>query len=169
MPSGRACAHPAQPELLVVSTIQPIMFVVLFRYVLGGAIKLPGVHLRRLPDGRDFVQHIAFGGVRDRVGLTEDSSKGLIDRFRSLPMSRARGARRPHALGRRAERSVDHDPADHREYHRVPFHSTFGDAVAGVALLLLFGYSFSWVLAFIGLVAKSSETVNSVGFITCSR
>src|SRR3954469_11739192 len=80
---------PRQPDLLVAYTIQPVMFVLLFVYVFGGAIDsgsfdyvdflMPGI----------IVQSIAFGGFVTALGLSEDVQKGLIDRFRSLPMSRA--------------------------------------------------------------------------------
>ena len=83
---------PRQPDLLIAYTVQPVMFTLLFVYVFGGAIR------RRAFDYVDFlmpgiiVQSIAFGGFVTALGLSEDVQKGLIDRFRSLPMSRARGA-----------------------------------------------------------------------------
>ena len=88
--TGRALRHiPRNPQLLVFSTIQPVMFVVLFRYVLGGAIKLPpGVSYVNFLMAGVFVNTVAFGSFTTGVGLAEDLQKGLIDRFRSLPMSR---------------------------------------------------------------------------------
>jgi ABC-type multidrug transport system permease subunit len=79
---------PRAPELLLAFTIQPIMFVLLFRYVFGGAIRVPGGYAEFLIPGI-IVQNIAFGGFVTALGLNEDMHKGLIDRFRSLPMSRA--------------------------------------------------------------------------------
>ncbi len=80
---------PRQPDLLISFTIQPIMFVLLFRYVFGGAIRTPGY------DYIDFLlpgiiaQSMTFGGFVTAIGLTDDLRKGLIDRFRSLPMARS--------------------------------------------------------------------------------
>src|SRR5437588_3757934 len=81
---------PRAPELLLAFTVQPIMFVLLFRYVFGGAIYTPGYssYADYLIPGI-IVQNIAFGGFVTAIGLNEDMHKGLIDRFRSLPMSRA--------------------------------------------------------------------------------
>lgn len=75
------------PQLIVFVTIQPIMFVLLFRYVFGGAIQVPGgQYVNYLMPGI-FVQTIAFGGVTTGIGLAEDMQRGLVDRFRSLPMA----------------------------------------------------------------------------------
>ena len=153
------------PELLIGFTIQPIMFVLLFRYVFGGAISTPGYSYVDFLIPGIIVQNTAFGGFATALGLNEDVRKGLIDRFRSLPM--ARGA----VLGGRTLSDVALNALSITillitgVIIGFTFHTSFGDAVAGVALLLLFGYAFSWVLAFIGLLAKSSETVNSIGFI----
>src|SRR6202020_55180 len=79
---------PRAPDLLLAFTVQPIMFVLLFRYVFGGAIKTPGfAYVDYLIPGI-IVQNIAFGGFVTALGLNEDLHKGLIDRFRSLPMAR---------------------------------------------------------------------------------
>jgi ABC transporter DrrB family efflux protein len=145
------------PELLIGFTIQPIMFVLLFRYVFGGAIRTPGYTYVDFLIPGIIVQNTAFGGFATALGLNEDVRKGLIDRFRSLPMAR------PAVLaGRTLSITILLITG---VIIGFTFHTTFGDAVAGILLLLLFGYAFSWVLAFIGLVAKSSETVNSIGFI----
>ncbi|MDQ1445304.1 MAG: type transport system permease protein, partial [Acidimicrobiaceae bacterium] len=77
------------PEVLVFSTIQPVLFVLMFRYVFGGAIHVPGVRYVDYLMPGIFVQTIAFGAVQTGVGLAEDLGKGLIERFRSLPMSRS--------------------------------------------------------------------------------
>ena len=79
--------HPAQPDLLVGFTIQPVMFVLLFVYVLGGAIQTPGFDYVDFLIPGIIVQSIAFGGFVTALGLAEDLKKGLIDRFRSLPMA----------------------------------------------------------------------------------
>ena len=80
---------PRAPDLLLAFTVQPIMFVLLFRYVFGGAIKTPGYSYVDFLIPGIIVQNIAFGGFVTALGLNEDVHKGLIDRFRSLPMSRA--------------------------------------------------------------------------------
>ena len=87
----RALRHiPRNPELLIFSTIQPVMFVLLFRYVFGGAIRLPpGVSYVNYLMAGVFVQTVAFGSFTTGVGMAQDLQTGLIDRFRSLPMSRA--------------------------------------------------------------------------------
>ena len=80
---------PRQPDLLIAYTVQPVMFVLLFVYVFGGAIQTPGFDYVDFLMPGIIVQSIAFGGFVTALGLSEDVQKGLIDRFRSLPMSRA--------------------------------------------------------------------------------
>ena len=77
------------PDLLIFSSIQPIMFVLLFAYVFGGAIKIPGGHYKEYLMAGIFTQTVAFGSALTAIGLADDLSKGIVDRFRSLPMSRA--------------------------------------------------------------------------------
>src|SRR3954469_10472903 len=80
---------PRIPELLVFATIQPVMFVLLFRYVFGGAIDVGGESYVNFLMAGIFVQTVAFGSVSTGIGLSEDLQKGLVDRFRSLPMARS--------------------------------------------------------------------------------
>ena len=77
------------PNLLVFSTVQPVMFVLLFAYVFGGAIRVPGVNYKDFLMPGIFVQTVIFGSVQTGVGLSDDLAKGMIDRFRSLPMARS--------------------------------------------------------------------------------
>src|ERR671921_127021 len=88
--AGRSLRHTTrQPELLVFSTIQPVLFVLLFRYVFGGAVDTgPIPYVQYLMAGI-FVQTTAFGSTSTGVGLAEDLSKGIVDRFRSMPISRS--------------------------------------------------------------------------------
>ncbi|HTZ86315.1 MAG TPA: ABC transporter permease [Solirubrobacteraceae bacterium] len=156
---------PRAPELLIGFTIQPIMFVLLFRYVFGGAIRTPGYDYVDFLIPGIIVQNTAFGGFATALGLNEDVSKGLIDRFRSLPMSRAA------VLGGRTLADIATNALSITillvtgVIIGFSFHTSFLHAAAGIGLLLLFGYGFSWFLAFIGLLVSSPESVNSVGFI----
>ena len=155
---------PRQPDLLIGFTIQPIMFVLLFVYVFGGAIDTPGFDYVDFLMPGIIVQSIAFGGFVTALGLADDLNKGLIDRFRSLPMSRAA------VLTGRTLADVAHElalarPARHRRRpRRVLVRLVVPEIALGFVLLLLFGYAFSWVFALIGLTASSPETSNAVGF-----
>jgi ABC transporter DrrB family efflux protein len=156
---------PRQPDLLVGFTIQPIMFVLLFVYVFGGAIATPG-----FDNYTDFlipgiiVQSVAFGGFVTALGLAEDLKKGLIDRFRSLPMWG------PAVLTGRILADVGTNIIQLVIMFGVGFAVGFWfatgvlEVIAGLALLLLIGYAFSWVFAFIGLIASSPEASNAYGF-----
>jgi ABC-2 type transport system permease protein/oleandomycin transport system permease protein len=156
---------PRQPDLALGFTVQPIMFVLLFRYVFGGAIRTPGYSYVDFLLPGIIVQNTAFGGFATALGLNEDVRKGLIDRFRSLPMSRAA------VLGGRTLSDVATNSLSITillitgVLIGFTFHTSFLQAAAGIGLLLLFGYAFSWFLAFLGLLVSSPESVNSVGFI----
>ena len=155
---------PRAPELLLGFTVQPIMFVLLFRYVFGGAIQTPAINYADFLIPGIIVQNIAFGGFVTALGLNEDVHKGLIDRFRSLPMARSAVL-----AGRTLADIVTNALSmaillDHRPDHRLLFNTTF-PMRPGIVLLLLFGYAFSWVFAFLGLLVSSPESANSVGFI----
>ena len=153
------------PELLIGFTVQPIMFVLLFAYVFGGAISTPGYSYVDYLIPGIIVQNIAFGGFATALGLNDDVRKGLIDRFRSLPMSRAA------VLAGRTLSDVVTNTLSMTILLITgliigfTFQTTFLEAAAGIGILLLFGYSFSWFLAFLGLLVSSPESVNSVGFI----
>src|SRR5579875_2693396 len=156
---------PRQPELLVAFTVQPIMFVLLFRYVFGGAIHTRYANYADYLIPGIIVQNIAFGGFVTALGLNEDVHKGLIDRFRSLPMARAAVL---------AGRTLSDVVTNFLSLGVLlatgaaigfSFDTSVGDALAGIALLLLFGYAFSWVFAFVGLLVSSPEAANSAGFI----
>jgi ABC transporter DrrB family efflux protein len=156
---------PRAPELLLAFTVQPIMFVLLFRYVFGGAISTPGIPYVDFLIPGIIVQNIAFGGFVTALGLNEDVHKGLIDRFRSLPMAR------PAVLAGRTLSDVVTNGLSMTillvtgVIIGFSFHTSFGEAVAGVGLLLLFGYAFSWFFALVGLLVSTPESANSVGFI----
>jgi ABC transporter DrrB family efflux protein len=157
---------PRAPDLLLAFTVQPIMFVLLFRYVFGGAIQTPDdiPYVDFLIPGI-IVQNIAFGGFVTALGLNEDVHKGLIDRFRSLPMARAA------VLAGRTLSDVVTNSLSITVLVVTgviigfSFNAPFAHIVAGIVLLLLFGYAFSWVFAFLGLIVSTPEAANSVGFI----
>jgi ABC transporter DrrB family efflux protein len=153
-----------QPELLIGYTIQPIMFVLLFVYVFGGAISTPGYDYVDFLIPGILVQTICFGGALTAVGLTEDLNKGLIDRFRSLPMARSA------VLSGRTLADVVVNCGSIAIMIAVglivgfSFNSTPGKIAGGILLLLLFGYAFSWVFALIGLSTSSAEAAQQFGF-----
>ena len=156
---------PRIPELVVFATIQPVMFVLLFRYVFGGAIDVGGESYVNYLMAGIFVQTVAFGAVGTGVGLAEDLQKGLVDRFRSLPMARSAVL-----TGRTIADLV-------RNLFVVFVMLVVGILVgfrpeAGLAgwagalgLLLLLSFSFSWIGATIALLMRSTEAVQSAGFI----
>ena len=156
---------PRAPELLLAFTVQPIMFVLLFRYVFGGAIKTPGYSYVDFLIPGIIVQNIAFGGFVTALGLNEDLHKGLIDRFRSLPMAR------PAVLAGRTLADVVTNALSATILVLtgllIGFSSTRAHPRRSRAsgLLLLFGYAFSWVFAFLGMLVSTPEAANSVGFI----
>ena len=156
---------PRAPDMLMAFTIQPIMFVLLFAYVFGGAIGTPGYgsYIDFLIPGM-VAQQIAFGGFATALGLAEDMTKGLIDRFRSLPTARASVL-----MGRTLA-----DVATNTLSIVVlvttgliigfGFNASVLEVLAGLALLLLWGYAFSWVFALIGMSVSSPEAANGAGF-----
>jgi ABC transporter DrrB family efflux protein len=156
---------PRAPELLIAFTVQPIMFVLLFRYVFGGAIHVPNGNYADFLIPGIIVQNIAFGGFVTALGLNEDVHKGLIDRFRSLPMARAA------VLAGRTLADVVTNTLSMVVLVVTgliigfSFHTSVLHVIAGVGLLVVFGYAFSWVFAFLGLLVNSPESANSVGFI----
>ncbi len=142
------------------------MFLLLFRYVFGGAISTPGLPYVQFLIPGIIVQNIAFGGFVTALGLNEDVHKGLIDRFRSLPMARAA------VLAGRTFSDIVTNSLSVAillvtgVIIGFSFNSDVLHVVAGIVLLLLlFGYAFSWVFAFVGLIASTPESANSVAFI----
>ncbi|MEA2461256.1 MAG: type transport system permease protein, partial [Actinomycetota bacterium] len=151
--------------LLVFSTIQPVMFVLLFAYVFGGAIDIPNVKYIDFLMPGIFVQTVLFGSTQTGVGLADDLSKGMIDRFRSLPMARSAVL-----AGRTLSDTV-------RNLFVVllmtgvgsligfRFHAGIPAAIGAMLLVVLFGFAFSWISANIGLAVRDTETAQTAGFI----
>jgi ABC-2 type transport system permease protein/oleandomycin transport system permease protein len=153
------------PELIMFVAIQPIMFVLLFRYVFGGAIQVPGGQYVNFLMPGIFVQTVAFGGVTTAIGLAQDMQRGIIDRFRSLPMSSSA------VLTGRTIADLA------RNLFTVVIMLTVGFLVGfrpggtvfefalGILLLLGVSFAFSWISAFVGLLVRSVEAAQSGGFI----
>lgn len=156
---------PRAPDLLLSFTVQPIMFVLLFVYVFGGAISTPGYDYVDFLIPGIIIQTMSFGGFVTALGLAEDLKKGLVDRFRSLPMSRSA------VLSGRTLADIATNAISLVVMIVVgivagfSFDAPAAHIVAGVGLALLYGYAFSWVFAFIGLTSSSPETSQSFGFI----
>lgn len=156
------------PQLLVFSTIQPVMFVLLFTFVFGGAIaaSVPGGNYVNFLMPGIFVQTAVFGATATGVGLAEDLGRGMIDRFRSLPMARSAVL-----AGRTFAdmiRNVFVVLLMTVVGVLVGFNPLSGGLPAYVLMLViivLFGYSFSWISALIGMAVKDPESVQAAGFI----
>jgi ABC transporter DrrB family efflux protein len=156
---------PRNPDMLLAFTVQPIMFVLLFAYVFGGAIATPGYadYIDFLIPGM-IVQQICFGGFTTALGLAEDMTKGLIDRFRSLPTARAS------VLAGRTLADIATNLLSVVILLATGlvigfrFDATVPEIAAGIGLLLLFGYAFSWIFALIGMSVSSPEAANGIGF-----
>lgn len=153
------------PDLLVFSTIQPIMFVLLFAYVFGAEIEIPGVPYREYLMGGIFVQTCIFGATITGAGLANDMKSGIIDRFRSLPMARSAVL-----IGRTTSDLLNNTLVvvimgltGLLVGWRI--RTSFLEAVAGFLLLLLFAYALSWVMATVGLSVSSVEVFNNASFI----
>jgi len=153
------------PELIMFVAIQPVMFVILFRYVFGGAIQVPGgQYVNYLMPGI-FVQTVAFGGVTTAIGLAQDMQRGIIDRFRSLPMSSSAvlTGRTIADLARNLFTVIIMLVVGFLVGFRpggTPF-----EFLLGIGVLLGVSFAFSWISAFIGLLVRSVEAAQSGGFI----
>jgi ABC transporter DrrB family efflux protein len=167
--TGRNLRHfIRQPQLLIFSTVQPIMFVLLFAYVFGGAIQgslprgltyidflLPGI----------FIQAAAFRSTQTAVGLVEDLNRGVIDRFRSMPIARSAVL-----VGRTAAdllRNVFVTLLMAAVGYLIGFRFQAGalDAAAAILVVLAFGFALSWIFTFVGLTVRGAEAAQSAGFV----
>jgi ABC transporter DrrB family efflux protein len=156
---------PRQPELLLGFTIQPVMFVLLFRYVFGGAIQTPGTSYVDFLLPGILVQSIAFGSTVTGVGVAADMHEGLIDRFRSLPMARSA------VLAGRTIADIATNWLQLAVMIMVGyvvgfrFSTSVPDVIAGLALLTLVGFAFSWLSALIAMGLSSVEAAQQASFI----
>jgi ABC-2 type transport system permease protein len=153
------------PDLLVFTVLSPIMFVLVFAYIFGAVIDLPGISYREFLIGGIFAQTVIFGSTWTGLSLAEDMQKGIIDRFRSLPMS-------PSAvlIGRtssdvfiNAISLVVMSLTGLVVGWRI--RSSVWEAILGFLLLLLFAYALSWVMATIGLWIRTPEVFNNATFM----
>jgi ABC transporter DrrB family efflux protein len=167
--TGRNLRHfVRQPQLLIFSTIQPIMFVLLFTYVFGGAVtgSLPsGVKYIDFLLPGIFVQSVAFRATQTAVGLSEDLRRGVIDRFRSIPMARSAVL-----IGRTVAdlvRNVLIIALMTAVGYVIGFRFQAGvaNALACVAIVSAFGLALSWIFAFVALTVQGSEAAQSAGFV----
>ncbi|MBE0429478.1 MAG: ABC transporter permease [Thermoleophilia bacterium] len=154
------------PDVLVWVLMSPIMFVLLFAYVFGGAIDPGGgINYREFLIAGIFTQTVVFGATFTGAGMAEDMQKGIIDRFRSLPMSRSA------VLVGRTVSDVIYNVLSVAIMALTgliigwAIRGTFVDAVTAFALLLLFSYAFSWVMAYVGLLVPSPDVINNASFM----
>jgi ABC-2 type transport system permease protein len=156
---------PRIPELAIFAILQSIMFVLLFAFVFGGAIPLPGGGSYReyLMPGI-FAQTIVFAAATTAIGLREDLNKGILDRFRSLPMARSA------VLSGRTFSDVVYNGGILLVLMASGFvvewrvHTGIGDFLAGVGLLLLFAFAMSWIGVWLGLAVPTVEVAQQVSF-----
>jgi ABC-2 type transport system permease protein len=153
------------PDILLFTTMSPIMFVLLFGYVFGSEIKMPGVSYREFLIAGVFVQTVVFGSGFTGSGLAEDMTKGIIDRFRSLPMARSAVL-----IGRTGSDVV---------YNAISItvmsltglvvgwriRTSVIEAIGGFLLLLLFSYAVSWIMAYVGLRVSSVQAFQNASFM----
>lgn len=155
------------PDVLIFSTLSPIMFVLLFAYIFGSAIQVPGMSggYREFLIAGIFAQSVVFGATFTGLGLAEDMQKGIIDRFRSLPMA-------PSAVlvGRTISDVVINvvslvvmSLTGYVVGWRI--RGSWLDAVLAFVLLLLFAYAISWIMAVVGLLVRAPEVFNNASFM----
>jgi ABC-2 type transport system permease protein/oleandomycin transport system permease protein len=156
------------PQVLVFSTIQPVIFVLMFRYVFGGAIS-PGAQFLHVPYvdflmPGIFMQTITYGGMSTGVGLAEDVTKGLIERFRSLPMARSA------VLAGRTLADVTRNIFVFALMLVVGFivgfriHTNVLALLGALCVMLFFAFAFSWIFALLGLVTRNAEAAQAAAF-----
>jgi ABC transporter DrrB family efflux protein len=157
-------AYTRIPEALFFASVQPIMFVLLFRYVFGGAIRTPGFSYVDYMMPGIFVQTVSFGAMTTAIGIAEDLQKGLIERFRALPMARSA------VLAGRTTSDLVRNIGTVLLLTLIGFAVGFrittnvAEYICGVLLILGFSYALSWGAAVIGLSATNSETAQLMGF-----
>ena len=153
------------PEVLIWTTLSPIMFVLLFAYVFGGSIEIPGSSYKEYLMAGIFAQTVIFGSTFTGAGLAEDMTKGIIDRFRSLPISNFS------VLFGRTTSDIFYNAISILVMSLTGLaigwriHNSALEANAGLLLLLVFAYAVSWIMAYVGLKVSSVEVVNNASFM----
>ena len=153
------------PEVLIWTTMSPIMFVLLFGYVFGSAIEVPGVNYREYLIAGVFAQTVVFGSTFTGAGLADDMTKGIIDRFRSLPMARSA------VLVGRTGSDIFYNSTSIFVMSLTGLvvgwrvRTSILEAIGGFLLLLLFSYAISWIMAYVGLKVSNVEVVNNASFM----
>jgi ABC transporter DrrB family efflux protein len=153
------------PQLLFISIVQPTIILLLFRYVLGGAIKVPGVNYVDFVVPGIFLEAVLIGGMTTSLALAQDLQSGMIDRFRSLPMARSA------FLAGRTLADICRSSVALAVMIGLGlavgfrFHNNPVACLAGVALVIAFGYAFSWVYAAIGLAVKDPQTAQMASIL----
>ena len=153
------------PLMLIVTAIQPALLLVLFRYVLGGAISIPGGSYVDYVVPAVFVEAVLIGGMTTSIGLAQDLKSGIIDRFRSLPMARSA------VLAGRTLADLSRSVFSLAVMVGLGlavgfrFHAGAGEILAGLVIVLAFGYAFSWMYVAIGLYTKDPETAQIAGIL----
>lgn len=153
------------PEIFVFTLIQPIMFVLLFNYVFGSAIPIPGSDYTQFLMAGIFAQTVVFGSTYSGSAMAQDLRDGIIDRFRTLPMNPAAVlvGRTSGDLIINASSMVVMLITGYIVGWRIT--STFPEAMLAILLILAFSYAFSWVMALIGMAVRSPEVINNVSFL----
>ncbi|MDQ1579861.1 MAG: type transport system permease protein [Microbacteriaceae bacterium] len=153
------------PDIVVFTTLQPIMFVLLFTYVYAGVIKIPGSSYNEFIMAGIFAQTVVFGSTYSGSAMAHDLKDGIIDRFRTLPMSpsavligRTNGDLMINTISMAVMMATGLIVG-----WRI--RSSFLEALAAISLLLLFAYAFSWVMAFLGMSVRSPEIINNASFL----
>ena len=153
------------PQLLFMSVVQPTIILLLFRYVLGGAIRVPGVDYVDYVVPGIFLEAVLIGGMTTALALAQDLQAGMIDRFRSLPMARSAflAGRTLADLCRSVFALVFIIGLGLLVGFR--FHNSLGACLGGIALIILFGYAFTWVYASVGLAVKDPQTAQMAAIL----
>lgn len=153
------------PLMLIVTAVQPALLLILFRYVLGGAIVIPGRSYVDYVVPAVFVEAVLIGGMTTSIGLAQDLQSGIVDRFRSLPMARSA------VLAGRTLADLSRSLFSLAVMVGLGlavgfrFHTGAGSIVAGLALVIAFGYAFSWMYVAIGLATRDPETAQIAGIL----
>jgi ABC-2 type transport system permease protein len=151
------------PEILVAVLVSPLLMIVMFNYIFGSSIEIPGVSYQGFLVSGAFAMILVFGSTFTGAGLADDMQKGIIDRFRSLPMSRSA------VIVGRTVTDVIYNVGSLVVMGLAGLvlgwriNAGLADALLAFALLLAFAYAFSWVMAYVGLVVPSVEVVNNAG------